>query len=155
MLPATPNRNAVPQCPLFVLFMLVLLVATLSVTAWSAQPDRIVTPIDNSQTVVLKGNVNPKAQPQFDRGPVDPSMKLGRITLQVSPSPEQQAALDKLLAEQQDPASPNYHNWLTPEQFAGRFGMSRRDTATIANWLRSEGFTIVQIARARNWVAFS
>jgi len=155
MLPAAPNRNAVPQCPLSVLFRLVLLVATLPVTAWATQPDRIVTPIDNQQTVVLKGSVHPRAQPQFDQGPVNPSMKLGRITLQVSPSPDQQAALDKLLAEQQDPASPNYHNWLTPEQFAGRFGMSRRDAATIANWLRSEGLTIVQIARARNWVAFN
>jgi subtilase family serine protease len=155
MLPATPNRNVAPQRSSFIFFTLYLLVATLSVTAWAAQPDRIVTPIDNQQTVVLKGSVHPRAQPQFDQGPVNPSMKLGRITLQVSPSPEQQAALDKLLAEQQDPASPNYHNWLTPEQFAGRFGMSRRDAATIANWLRSEGFTIVQIARARNWVAFS
>jgi subtilase family serine protease len=154
MLPAIPNRNAVPHRAFFISIRCSLLLA-LCVTAWAAQPDRIVTPIDNTQTVALKGNVSPKAQPQFDRGPVDPSMKLGRITLQVSPSPEQQAALDKLLAEQQDPASPNYHNWLTPEQFAGRFGMSRRDTATIANWLRSEGFTIVQIARARNWVAFS
>ena len=155
MLPVTPNRNAAPQRSRFVFFTLCLLVATVSVTAWAAQPDRIVTPIDNNQTVVLKGSVHPRAQPQFDQGPVDPSMKLGRITLQVNPSPEQQAALDKLLADQQDPASPNYHNWLTPEQFAGRFGMSRRDTAIIANWLRSEGFTIVQIARARNWVAFS
>jgi subtilase family serine protease len=124
-------------------------------SVWAAQPDRIVATIDNNQAVVLKGSVHPKARSRFDRGPVEPSMELGYITLQVSPSPSQQAALDKLLAEQQDPASPNYHNWLTPEQFADRFGMSRGDTAKITHWLRSQGFTIVQVARARNWVAFS
>jgi len=124
-------------------------------SAWAAQPDRIVATIDNRQTVVLRGNVHPNAQAKFDQGPVEPSMELGYITLQVSPSPSQQAALERLLAEQQNPASPNYRNWLTPEQFAGRFGMSRRDTAKITNWLRSEGFTVVQVARARNWVAFS
>jgi len=124
-------------------------------SAWAAQPDRIAAAIDNNQTVVLKGSVHPNAKAQFDRGLVDPSMRLEYITLQIAPSPTQQAALDKLLAEQQDSASPNYHQWLTPEQFADRFGMSRRDTAKITNWLRSEGFTIVQVARARNWVAFS
>jgi len=124
-------------------------------SAWATQTDRIATTIDNSQTVVLKGSIHPKAKAQFDQGPVDPSMKLGYLTFQVSPSSSQQAALDRLLAEQQDPASPNYHNWLTPEQFADRFGMSRRDTAEITTWLRSQGFTIVQVARARNWVAFS
>jgi len=127
----------------------------LCITVQAAQPDRIVTAIDSAQTVVLKGNVHPKAQPQYDQGPVNPAMKLGRMTLQVSPSPTQQAALEKLLAEQQNPASPNYHHWLSPKQFADRFGMSRGDVAKITNWLRSEGFTLVQIARARNWIAFS
>jgi len=126
----------------------------LCVPVWAAQPDRITGAIDN-ENIVLKDSVHPKAQPQYDQGPVDPSMKLAYITLQVSPSASQQAALDKLLAEQQDPASPNYHNWLTPRQFADRFGMSRGDVAKITNWLRSQGFEIVQVAHARNWVAFS
>jgi len=39
----------------------------------------------------------------------------------------QQAALEQLLKEQQDPASPNYHNWLTPETYADRFGASAAD----------------------------
>jgi subtilase family serine protease len=154
MLPATPNPNAVPQRSLSVFFTLYLLVATQSVTAWAAQPDRIVAPIDNSQTVVLKGSVHPKAQPQFDQGPVDPSMKLPFVTLLIQPSADQQAALKQLLAEQQDPSSPNYHKWLTPEQFGQRFGLSSADIAKITRWLRSQGFGIVQVARGRDWVAF-
>jgi subtilase family serine protease len=135
--------------------MIAVLLLSAVGSAWAVQPDRIVGTIDNSQTVTLKGSVHPKAKVQFDQGPVERSMELGYITLQVSPSPSQQAALERLLTEQQNPASPNYHNWLTPEQFAARFGMSRRDTARITNWLRSQGFTIIQVARARNWVAFS
>ncbi|MBV8050035.1 MAG: Ig-like domain repeat protein, partial [Acidobacteriaceae bacterium] len=53
------------------------------------------------------------------------------------------------------PASRNYHKWLTPEQYAARFGLSSNDVGTISAWLRSQGFEIVQIARGRNWIAFS
>jgi subtilase family serine protease len=155
MLPATANRNPAPGRSVTALYGLCLLLVILRTPAWAVQPDRILSAIDNSQTVALRGSASPKAKPQFDLGPVEPSMELAYVTLQVNPSPVQQAALERLLAEQQDPASPNYHNWLTPEQFAERFGMSHRDTVKITNWLRSEGFKIVQVARARNWVAFS
>jgi subtilase family serine protease len=155
MRPARQNCSVVLCRRGFFVHGLCLLLLALSATAWAAQEDRISGTVNSSQTVVLKGTVNPRAEAKFDRGPVEPSIQLGYMTVQVSPSPGQQAALERLLAEQQDPASPNYHNWLTPEQFADRFGMSRGDTAKIATWLRSQGFTIVQVARARNWVAFS
>lgn len=105
--------------------------------------------------MALKGNINPNAQLQFDRGPVDPSQRLGLITLALKPTPEQQADLEQLLMEQQDRSSPNYHRWLTPEQYADRFGLSVGDVAKIRAWLESEGFTINYVARGRNWVAFS
>jgi subtilase family serine protease len=155
MLPTTPNCNVIPRGSLPVFWTLFSILLALSVTARAAQPDRITAAIDSNQTVVLKGTVSPKARARFDQGPVDPSMKLEYITFQVSPSPSQQAALEQLLAEQQNPKSANYHNWLSPEQFAERFAMSRSDIAKMTDWLSSEGFTIVQVARARNWVAFS
>jgi subtilase family serine protease len=71
------------------------------------------------------------------------------------PSASKQLALDKLLAAQQNPRSKEYHRWLTPEQYAGRFGATAGDFERIVTWLQSEGFTIVQRARGRNWVAFS
>jgi len=39
-------------------------------------------------------------------------------------TPAQQSSLDTLLRQQLDPASANYHRWLTPEQYADRFGLS-------------------------------
>lgn len=67
----------------------------------------------------------------------------------------QQADLAQLLAHQQDPSSPDYHHWLTPEQFADRFGVSQVDLNQIIAWLKSQNLAIAGVARARNWVAVS
>ena len=154
MLRAIPNCSVVHFRSVAVSCMLCSLLLILCVTAWAAQPDRIAAAIDSSQTVVLKGNVHPKAQAQYDEGPVNPAMKLSFITLLIQPSAGQQAALKQLLADQQDPTSPNYHKWLTPEQFGQRFGLSNADVAKITHWLRAQGFSIVQVARGRDWIAF-
>jgi subtilase family serine protease len=70
-------------------------------------------------------------------------------------TPAQQAGLDRLLASQRDPSSPDYHKWLTPEQYADRFGLSTDDLARVTAWLKSAGFTIESTARGRDWVVFS
>jgi uncharacterized protein (TIGR03437 family) len=95
------------------------------------------------------------AQPRFDMGPVEPAFRLSYITLMLKKTDAQQAALEQLLEEQQNPASPNYHDWLTPEQYADRFGLSQHDLDKISAWLQSEGFTVEYVARGRNWLAFS
>ena len=77
-----------------------------------AQQDRIVAPID-ARTVVLRGSAPAKAQPAFDRGAVEPDLRLGNITLMLNRSAAQQAALEELLASQQDPASPNIGEAMT------------------------------------------
>jgi subtilase family serine protease len=124
-------------------------------TLCSAQPDRITGTIDSYRAVALNGSVYSQAQPQYDQGPVDAAMRLDYITIVMQPSAEQQADLERLLKRQQDPASPNYHRWLTPEQYADRFGLSQNDVERLTAWLRSQGFSIVQVARGRNWIAFS
>jgi subtilase family serine protease len=122
--------------------------------ARASQADRIPGVIDVSQQVVLKGNVNGKAQPQFDQGTVPPDTQLNYITLLVKLSPGQQTELQNLLVQQQDPSSPNYHRWLSSAQYAERFGLSRNDIAKISNWLQGQGFKIVRVANGRNWIAF-
>jgi Pro-kumamolisin, activation domain/Bacterial Ig-like domain (group 3) len=130
----------------------ILLLATL---CSAAQPDRIATTIDTNQMVVLAGNVHGLAQAKHDQGRADAGMKLEYITMQMQPSARQQAGLNQLLQQQQDPSSPNFHKWLTPEQYADRFGLSQNDVEKVKVWLRSEGFAIVQVARGRDWIAFS
>jgi subtilase family serine protease len=120
-----------------------------------AQRDRITATIDAGHSVVVRGSVPPQAQPKYDQGAVEPGFRLGNITLVLKPSAAQQAALEQLLAEQQDSTSPNYHNWLTPETYAERFGTSAADLDKIAAWLRSQGFAVQYTARGRDFISFS
>ncbi|HEV2424942.1 MAG TPA: S53 family peptidase [Terriglobia bacterium] len=80
---------------------------------------------------------------------------MNHVTLVFRPSPSQQSDLNNYLLELQNPSSPDYHKWLTPEQYAGRYGLTGSDLAKVVSWLQSHGFTIEQTARGRNWVAFS
>jgi uncharacterized protein (TIGR03437 family) len=105
--------------------------------------------------VILHGSVHPKAQAQYDQGAVDASMKIGYITLMLKQSPAQQASLEQLLEQQQDRSSPNYHRWLTPEQFGDQFGLSPSDYSAVVAWIESQGLHLEDQAHARNWVAFS
>ena len=74
------------------------------------------------------------------------------MTLALKPSPSQQADLDKLLAEQQDPSSSNYHHWLTPDEYADRFGASSDDINKMVAWLGQQGLTV---GGAREWIVMS
>ncbi len=58
-----------------------------------------------------------------------------------------QAGLEQLLAQQQDRSSKNYHRWLTPAQFADRFGPLQARTAAVADWLRRMGLRVKSINR--------
>jgi len=120
-----------------------------------AEPNRISGRITGARRVVLKGNVHPKALAANDQGPVDPAFPLSRITLALQPSSSQQEALQELLAQQQDPSSPNYHHWLTPEEYADRFGVSQSDVNEIVGWLQSQGLAVTGVARGRDWIAAS
>jgi len=77
------------------------------------------------------------------------------MLLVLKSSPEQEAALEQLLAEQQDPASPHYREWLTPRQFGERFGASQGDLDVLANWLQERGFRVNGVAEGRRTLEFS
>ncbi len=116
---------------------------------------RIVRPIDNRDVVRLQGTVHPRASSELDQGPVSPKLALQHMTLTFQPMAAQQAALKGLLAAQLDRSSPDYHKWLTPEEYGDRFGLNEIDANTVATWLRSQGFTVEEIARSRTWISFS
>src|SRR5271170_3800018 len=44
------------------------------------------------------------------------------LKMEIYLAPRNQAQLDELTQEQQDPTSSQYHHWLTPAQFNQRFG---------------------------------
>jgi len=117
--------------------------------------DRISGPIDNASRVTLRGNVRPIFRHENDKGPVDASFKLENISLMFRFTESQQAGLAALLDELQNPTSPSFHKWLTPEQFADRFGLSGNDMNRVLAWLEAQGFTVNQKARSRTWISFA
>src|SRR6185369_16667284 len=70
-------------------------------------------------------------------------------------SATQEAALQALIAAQQNPASTYYHQWLTPDEFGARFGMADEDLAKVEAWLEEQGFSIDGVSRSRDRVMFS
>jgi len=151
----TMRRSRSALLTLSNLSTLILSILVFSTLGFAAAPDRIAGPIVSSQLVRLSAGVPMKARPQYDQGPVDRSLRLGYMTLLTVPSASQQKAITQLLAQQQDPHSPQYHQWLTPEQYADRFGLSPNDIQKLTTWLQSQGFTVVRVARARNFIVFS
>src|ERR1700733_11980533 len=112
-------------------------------------------PIDEARRVALTGTVHPLTRGPIDLGPVEPSLQMGPIVVLLKRSPEQQAAIERLLEEQRNPGSLNFHKWLTPEQYANRFGLVEDDISSIRSWIESHGLTIDHAARGRNWMGFS
>ncbi|HVT57294.1 MAG TPA: protease pro-enzyme activation domain-containing protein [Thermoanaerobaculia bacterium] len=105
--------------------------------------------------VPLPGNVHPLARPELEVGPTDPDLPMQRIILVLGRRRGAAAELARLLDEQQDPASPSFHRWLTPEEFGRRFGISDDGLGTVAGWLGAHGFSVDEIARGRGWIQFS
>jgi subtilase family serine protease len=116
---------------------------------------RIRAAISDSDVRQIQGNVHPLARPEFDRGKIADSTLLPRITIYFKPSSSQQAALSQLLSGQQDRSSPNYHRWITPQEFGARFGLSQNDLAQVTSWLESRGFVVRDIPASRNALSFS
>jgi hypothetical protein len=117
--------------------------------------ERIPAGIGGSRPVRLRGHRPAAALLSDDLGPADPGRPLSFVTLLFRRTPEQQADLDQLRQAQRDPASPDYHRWLSPQQFAHRFGLDPASFGRARDWLRAQGFAIQQEALSRTWIAFS
>jgi subtilase family serine protease len=130
-----------------------------SALATSAQtvnvPARVMQPVDTENLVTLRGNTHPLARPEYDQGAAPDSLPMERILLVLQRSAGQETELRKLLDEQQIKSSPNYHMWLTPEQFGEQFGPADVDIQAVTGWLGSQGFQVSRVATGRTVIEFS
>ena len=144
------------------LFSRILLPSALLVTAITpftqaaAPQNRIAAgAVSGTGRVALPGNISGHAKHAVDLGLAPGDRQLESLSLRFSVTAAQQADLNQLLAAQLDPSSPSYHQWLTPEQFGARFGLSSSDIAKVSAWLTSQGFTITSVARSSTFINFS
>jgi len=120
-----------------------------------AQPNRLTARIDDSRRVRLQSTIHPLALRSTDEGVVDSSTTLQGMILYLKPTDTQRRSLVHFLEQIRSPSSPNFRKFLTPEQYADRFGISASDLAQIRGWLESQGFSIAHVARGRTWILFS
>lgn len=106
----------------------------------------------DAQTVPLPGTVSPQALKLPTYGDLPATQTL---PLQIWFKSRNQEQLSALLASQQDSRSPQYHKWLTPQEYASRFGVTQPEFDQVANWLRSEGFQVTGGSPLDGYVKFS
>lgn len=143
----------------FILFIMLLFGMLASeaqnITANSTVAPRITRTVDNRARVTLRGSVPGIPSSATDLGPAAGSVTLSHINLLLRRSEAQEAALQKYLIEVQQESSPNYHRWLTPEQFGQLYGPADSDIAAITAWLESQGFAVKAVSRGRTRIEFS
>jgi uncharacterized protein (TIGR03437 family) len=125
--------------------------ALLSSSSLCGAENRIHAPVDSARMVRLRGLIHPRAVAVRDAGEVDVDAELAPMTLFFAPAP----GLEQFLLEQRDPLSPNYRKWLSPEEFAARFGLTDHDIGEVAGWLRAQGLRVENVARGRHWIGFT
>lgn len=109
----------------------------------ASQTRRLITqPIDEGSLVTLPGNTRPEANATNDRGPVSDDFPMEHMQIQLQLPAEKEQALEQLNRDLVDPASPNFHKWLTPDQFRQQFSLAPEDIDAITSWLVSQGFTV-------------
>jgi subtilase family serine protease len=137
------------------LAILLLILATSTSAQTSEVQRRITQPVDESNLIVLKGNTHPLARPQYERGAAPGSLPMNRMLLVLQHTPQQEAAIKDLLAKQQNQSLPQFHQWLTPQQYGQMFGPSDADVQTVTAWLGSHGFAVTRVANGRHVIEFS
>jgi hypothetical protein len=131
-----------------------LFAATFTSFSHATMQDR-VTSVNANSRVTVRGNVSGRVKHSSDLGLAPQNQKLNSLSLRFSLTPAQQADLDQLQAAQLNPVSPSYHQWLTPEQFGVRFGLSSADIAKVSAWLASQGLQVTSTARSSTFITFS
>lgn len=100
---------------------------------WSAERARA------EEKYELPGAVSPRATASRRIERAGPH---GRLDASITLGVRQQDELEALLAAQQQPGSPQYHRWLSPQEFAERFAPPAEQYEALAQWLEHQGFAV-------------
>jgi subtilase family serine protease len=107
----------------------------------------IVTHVDDATVSALPGDRPGAIDLTTDMGALPAGMALPEIRLELKRPPALQAALDKLVEEQQDKTSPEYHHWLTPADLRA-YGPSQADIDQVVAWLGRQGLRVNSVSRS-------
>src|SRR5438309_6216647 len=141
----------------FASFSVGVLVFLVAISPASAQtrPGLITRNIEEAERATLRGNLRQEAIRQNDRGPVPDNLLLEHMLLQLRRSPQQEQALQEFINELHTQGSPNFHRWISAQEFGARFGLAQTDLNGIVQWLRSHGLQVNTIYPSGMVIDFS
>jgi subtilase family serine protease len=134
---------------------LTILLSSALLTLGAEPQRRLRGSIDGNETFSLTGNTRPMLAQAQDQGEVDASMPLARMTMHFTLSSAQSADQGQLLKAQTTRKASEYHKWLTPEQYAERFGVNSADLQQTVSWLAQQGFSNIEVGRSHTSISFS
>ncbi len=150
----------------FVVLLALLITTGMSSMAFAASPaarphprspitDRITQHVDDTQLATMSRNTRPEASKLNDRGAVPEGFQLDHILLQLQRSAEKEKEVETFIESLNTPGSPNYHQWLTADQFGAQFGVAQEDIDAVTGWLESHGFIINKVYANHMLIDFS
>jgi len=146
-------RVSVLVCLTVLLFLPLALFGAVHTNAFPVA--RVTAKIDNNNRVTLSGHAPVVLRNAIDRGRVAPSTPAEHLTLILKASPEQEREARRLIDEQQDRNTANFHQWMTPEEFGEHFGVADSDLDNVKAWLSSQGFTVENVNKSKRAIHFS
>ena len=137
------------------------LVATVSSHPLWAQTTLPVHPRLSSQVVdakirtALSGSTPMLSEQATDNGKLSDSDTLRDMKIVLRRSSSEEADLKTFLEDVQNPVSPSYHKWLSPEEVGARFGANDDDITAVTAWLSGNGLTITSVSKNRTVITFT
>jgi pro-kumamolisin-like protein/Big-like domain-containing protein len=146
--PCVPCRLQIRSLRLLLAF--ITLIAT-GLTSASAQTSDVIL----GDRQIIARSTHPLTNAAEEIGVVNGNKGMDRMVLILGVSTEQDHQLQTLIDSQHSKGSPEYHHWLTPDEFGNRFGPTEKDIAQVKSWLQEQGFVLGRVARSGRWIEFS
>ena len=121
----------------------------------TAESPRVTRPVDANVVSAMPRSHLALLEKKSPAGNAPDTLPMEHMQLVLQRSAMRQSALDALIASQHDPHSPNFHRWLSPEDFGNSFGVADADIAAARSWLTSQGFTVHGVYPNKMQIDFS
>lgn len=134
-----------------------LIAATAAVTGLTTAGVALVTqasasPMASMRTTVLAGDVLPGLHRATDAGAVSPGRQVLVGVIVANPHAAAEKALAKAIYT---PGNPDYHRFLTPDQYAARFAVPSSTYDAVTRWATRDGLSVARSTSTRDYLTLS
>lgn len=120
-----------------------------------AQANRVSAKANLAAQVRLAGHIPSWARAEHQTATAVDLSTPTHVSLVLRRDEAVEAAFEKVIADQQNPSSPLYHHWLTPQQVGDLYGPTQSDLDAITSWATSQGLALVSVQPNRVRIDFT